>query len=517
MSSSVVPSMPSSLVHSRRSTSIDTFTVPARYYLVSSSDVIIPLISAADIPGYITISPAPDQVSWVKEIPKPSPDRIEDHQYHTSEIERRSKESEASSHTNSEPASVEVTSNEDKIVNEHHLSYINSNDNKPLALSHHRGKDDRSFWNLNLDNNQSHPQAQHHPTKPSDELSLRKRMQPVMAGDFQPVGGSGGDADTTDHASKDAGRVQRANRLSPNRGSDSQVPADNGGSILEPEDLDSEGMSADETNKGKWKANQIEKEYCEGNVVDNREACTYFQRKVGCRRGTDCLHLHQKESLDVTTLPESWKPRVKIFQKNEDNVEKHNQQLSTSIHAPQHIDCCTPGRILSPTDPTKHIKTHCTFFLRFGECDYWPDCKFSHERPSGYVPRPSGSGSRNLNLWTRIPDLSTISTTDTITTTSLPPNTAANFTTTTGDRDRARFRDVNVGGSKYGKSKWFKFKTGWDGDSDRNEREKRVKEFVDEVSLPLLEVQGKGRRKSVGGTVPRSGSVAVGELISFTD
>ncbi|KAH8147929.1 uncharacterized protein LAJ45_08030 [Morchella importuna] len=36
----------------------------------------------------------------------------------------------------------------------------------------------------------------------------------------------------------------------------------------------------------------------------------------------------------------------------------------------------------SPTPP-QHIKTHCTFFLRFGECDYWPTCKFSHERPEG--------------------------------------------------------------------------------------------------------------------------------------
>lgn len=49
------------------------------------------------------------------------------------------------------------------------------------------------------------------------------------------------------------------------------------------------------------------------------------------------------------------------------------------------ITCPTPGRTISTTDPAKHIKTHCTFFLRFGECDYWPACKFSHERPEGSV------------------------------------------------------------------------------------------------------------------------------------
>lgn len=47
------------------------------------------------------------------------------------------------------------------------------------------------------------------------------------------------------------------------------------------------------------------------------------------------------------------------------------------------ITCLTPGRTLPATDPTKRIKTHCTFFLRFGECDYWPACKFSHEAPDG--------------------------------------------------------------------------------------------------------------------------------------
>jgi len=52
------------------------------------------------------------------------------------------------------------------------------------------------------------------------------------------------------------------------------------------------------------------------------------------------------------------------------------------------ITCPTPGRIQSATDPLKHIKTHCTFFLRFGECDYWPSCKFSHERPEGVATPP---------------------------------------------------------------------------------------------------------------------------------
>lgn len=41
-----------------------------------------------------------------------------------------------------------------------------------------------------------------------------------------------------------------------------------------------------------------------------------------------------------------------------------------------------PGRAPSAADPARN-KTHCTFFLRFGECDYWPSCKFSHERPEG--------------------------------------------------------------------------------------------------------------------------------------
>lgn len=44
-----------------------------------------------------------------------------------------------------------------------------------------------------------------------------------------------------------------------------------------------------------------------------------------------------------------------------------------------------PGRAPSAAavaDPARN-KTHCTFFLRFGECDYWPSCRFSHERPEG--------------------------------------------------------------------------------------------------------------------------------------
>lgn len=36
---------------------------------------------------------------------------------------------------------------------------------------------------------------------------------------------------------------------------------------------------------------------------------------------------------------------------------------------------------MDPTDPKKSLKTHCTFFLRFGECDFWPECRFSHDQP----------------------------------------------------------------------------------------------------------------------------------------
>jgi len=44
-------------------------------------------------------------------------------------------------------------------------------------------------------------------------------------------------------------------------------------------------------------------------------------------------------------------------------------------------------------DPSRTVKTHCTFFLRFGQCDYWP-CKYSHEQPS------EGTEDRKTFDWT---------------------------------------------------------------------------------------------------------------------
>ncbi|KAG0125431.1 hypothetical protein HOY82DRAFT_673077 [Tuber indicum] len=147
------------------------------------------------------------------------------------------------------------------------------------------------------------------------------------------------------------------------------------------------------------------------------ELCAYFHRKIGCKRGKDCFYLHENESsaftgekyhclkrgnsgssgADGTTTPKKMEGgwRRVTSPKSDTGEEGKNTSEDSPPTVPSSdllgvIACPTPGRIQSATDPLKHIKTHCTFFLRFGECDYWPSCKFSHEQPEGIsTPPPS--------------------------------------------------------------------------------------------------------------------------------
>ncbi|PWW76605.1 hypothetical protein C7212DRAFT_363531 [Tuber magnatum] len=144
------------------------------------------------------------------------------------------------------------------------------------------------------------------------------------------------------------------------------------------------------------------------------ELCAYFHRKIGCRRGKDCFYLHEngsgtfagekyhcpKRGSNGTSSPTTPKKMegewrrvaspISDTSSGEKKVSQDSPATAPSSGLLGVIACPTPGRIQSATDPLKHIKTHCTFFLRFGECDYWPSCKFSHERPEGVVtPLPS--------------------------------------------------------------------------------------------------------------------------------
>ncbi|RPA96601.1 hypothetical protein L873DRAFT_1221704 [Choiromyces venosus 120613-1] len=163
-------------------------------------------------------------------------------------------------------------------------------------------------------------------------------------------------------------------------------------------------------------SNAADGETCDTNPKGKKtELCAYFHRKIGCRRGKDCFYLHENESGSFTgekyvclkrgssgsngtgspTTPKKmeggWRRVTSPISDTDEEEKKISQDSPPTI--PSNgllgvIACPTPGRIQSATDPLKHIKTHCTFFLRFGECDYWPSCKFSHERPEGITTPP---------------------------------------------------------------------------------------------------------------------------------
>ncbi|CUS10484.1 unnamed protein product [Tuber aestivum] len=156
------------------------------------------------------------------------------------------------------------------------------------------------------------------------------------------------------------------------------------------------------------------------------ELCAYFHRRIGCRRGKDCFYLHENEPSSFvgekyrcfkrgsngagtpSTLKKmegEWRRVASPITDTGSEEKKVSQDSLTTMPCSGLqgvISCPTPGRIQSATDPLKHIKTHCTFFLRFGECDYWPSCKFSHERPDGVVaplPPPSPTPASGFTRW----------------------------------------------------------------------------------------------------------------------
>ncbi|KAH0615280.1 uncharacterized protein H6S33_000916 [Morchella sextelata] len=133
--------------------------------------------------------------------------------------------------------------------------------------------------------------------------------------------------------------------------------------------------------------------------------CAYFQRRIGCRRGKNCFYIHapptekvHKDTRDgSTSVPgratdtsstESTPERERDTRMRRSIGGKWRREEGEEVVAEKEEgseeECNNEVRDKkdSPT-PSQHIKTHCTFFLRFGECDYWPTCKFSHERPEG--------------------------------------------------------------------------------------------------------------------------------------
>ncbi|KAI5851828.1 hypothetical protein BZA05DRAFT_44744 [Tricharina praecox] len=135
--------------------------------------------------------------------------------------------------------------------------------------------------------------------------------------------------------------------------------------------------------------------------------CVYFQRREGCKRGDACRFGHRADSGEEREQRlEVWRGRAQgsniVSSWSHKRVDMRtlirSQQTYGSFSTTERkvlVACPTPGRIVDPTDPRKLLKTHCTFFLRFGECDYWPKCKFSHDQPEsdGPVHRVRRGGS----------------------------------------------------------------------------------------------------------------------------
>ncbi|KAA8903017.1 hypothetical protein FN846DRAFT_69864 [Sphaerosporella brunnea] len=133
-----------------------------------------------------------------------------------------------------------------------------------------------------------------------------------------------------------------------------------------------------------------ESSLCSKSIIDSAkkndevstETCAYFRRREGCKRGPQCRFFHdgQNQQLRRRGTGEVTQRELARTDTAGSNVRitKGDESASSPV-----ITCATPGRIQSRADPHRLIKTHCTYFLRFGECDYWPACKFSHDIQEG--------------------------------------------------------------------------------------------------------------------------------------
>lgn len=133
-------------------------------------------------------------------------------------------------------------------------------------------------------------------------------------------------------------------------------------------------------------------------------SCVYFLRRQGCKRGDKCRYIHDikpstplplrtgSPASAIRCLEEKWhrashvesKPKAPQPPPKHRNIflewSKKEPSFSSSKtvssiagdDATGSTECTAFSRMPSPTDPQKAAKTHCTFFLRFGECGEYP-------------------------------------------------------------------------------------------------------------------------------------------------
>ncbi|KAI5812367.1 hypothetical protein BZA77DRAFT_324405 [Pyronema omphalodes] len=113
--------------------------------------------------------------------------------------------------------------------------------------------------------------------------------------------------------------------------------------------------------------------------------CKYFRTQEGCNRKDLCRFEHLTAVEPPRTkciMSATWRSGASSSADSDsDTGGVKKERKSTLSPTETQVVCATPGRVVDPTDPSRVVKTHCTFFLRHKQCDFWPHCKFSHEKP----------------------------------------------------------------------------------------------------------------------------------------
>ncbi|RPA87922.1 hypothetical protein BJ508DRAFT_371432 [Ascobolus immersus RN42] len=139
-----------------------------------------------------------------------------------------------------------------------------------------------------------------------------------------------------------------------------------------------------------------------------KEPCNAFRQKGHCKWGDKCTYSHEaptsappvQQALDHRLLPLL---QSALFLQQQQQ-QAHSSHPPIPLSPPRLVPTAPPYKPQTPYRPPplsrttstptpapqkgKGLKTHCTYFLRTGQCDFMQQgCKFSHERPEDPILR----------------------------------------------------------------------------------------------------------------------------------